>query len=64
MKPQRSFDLEMGSFWLRVRSTVATSRACAWSLTVQRFKTQALPLLSCLTLIKSLNFSKPLLSQQ
>lgn len=63
MKPQRSFELEMGSFWLRVSSTVATSRAYAWSLTVQRFKTQALPL-SYLTLDKSLDFSKPLLSQQ
>ena len=57
MKPQRTFELETGSFSLRVSSRVAESRTEGWGLTEERFKTQALPLTSYMPLGKSFNFS-------
>lgn len=64
MKPQRTFELDMGSFRLGVSNRAAESGAEAWGLTQEDFKTQALPLISYMTLDKSFNFSKPLFPQQ
>lgn len=54
----------MGSFRLAVSNRAAESGAEAWGLTQEDFKTQALPLISYMTLDKSFNFSKPLFPQQ